>query len=98
MRADVAIIDDEVVGVIGLAREKDYGRFFSDFSPRLHPHLRSITILRAIKASMRFVDAYQGPVVAEAEHDKGRRILERLGFAHAHGAFYVWPNCTKATR
>lgn len=98
MRADVAILNGEVVGVIGVAREREYGRFFSDISPKLRPHLRSITILRAIKAAMRFVEGYGGPVLAEAEHDEGRRILGRLGFEHVDGEFYIWQNSIRATR
>lgn len=97
MRAIVAVMDDEVVGVIGLAREDEYGRYFSDFKPVLHPYLRSITILRAIKRSMEFVRRYRGLVMAEAEHEEGQRILRRLGFEHVDGEFFVWPSYIRAT-
>lgn len=90
MRAIVAEMDGEVVGVVGVVREGPIGKYFCDISPKLQPRLRSITILRAIKASMKLVEQYKGPVVAVAEHAEGCRILNRLGFIHLDGAYYQW--------
>jgi hypothetical protein len=90
MRALVATIDSRVVGVIGVVREYGYGKYFCNFSDELKPHLRSMTIMRAIKESLKFCDEYQGPMVAVAEHGEGCRLLHRLGFEHLYGAYYAW--------
>ena len=90
MRAIVAEMDGELVGVIGVVREGPIGKFFVDITHKLQPHLQSITILRAIKASMELVKQYRGPVLAIAEHAEGCRILNRLGFIHLDGAYYAW--------
>jgi hypothetical protein len=78
------------VGVIGVVREHGIGKYFCDFSPALEPYLRSLTIMRAIKDSLRFVTEYKGPVGSIAEHAEGCRILNRLGFTHLEGTFYAW--------
>lgn len=80
------------MGIIGVAREKYFGKFFADYKPELQPYLRSITIMRAVKDSLQFADRYKGPVVAVAEHAEGCRILNRLGFTHLQGALYGWLN------
>ncbi len=90
MRALVAEMDGRVVGIIGVIREGPIGKFFCDFLPELQPHLQSITIFRAVKASMEFVKQYQGPVLALAEHAEGCRMLNRLGFTHLDGEYYQW--------
>ena len=90
MRVIVAEMDGEIVGVIGVVRELDLGKLFCDFKPKLQPYLRSITIMRAVKAAMRFADEYRGPIVAVAEHAEGCRILNRLGWTHLQGELYGW--------
>ena len=92
LRAYAAIMDGEVVGLIGIVREATVGRFFCDFKPKLQPYLQSITIMRAVKRSMEFADQYRGPVVAVAEHAEGCRILHRLGWTHLQGELYGWLN------
>ena len=92
MRAIVAEMDGELVGIIGVVRKGPIGKFFCDISSELQPHLRSITILRAIKAGMELVKQYRGPVISIAEHAEGCRILNRLGFTHFDGAYYQWLN------
>lgn len=92
MKAYVAEIDGELVGMIGVVRERDYGKFFCDIRPKLQPYLRSITIMRAVKAAHRFCDEYQGPIIAVAEDAEGCRILNRLGWTHLEGALYGWLN------
>ncbi len=83
-------MDGEIVGVIGVVRERDIGKMFCDFTEKLQPHLGSITIMRAVKASMRFADEYNGPIVAMAGHAEGCRMLNRLGWTHLEGALYGW--------
>jgi hypothetical protein len=90
LRALVAEMDGEIVGVIGIVREGGIGKYFCDIRPELMPYLTSMPIMRAIKKSMEWVEAYQGPLVAVAEHAEGCRILNRLGFTHLEGALYGW--------
>ena len=90
MRALVAVLDGRVVGMLGVVREEGYGKYFCDFKDELKPYLKSITILRGIKATLRFCDEYRGPMIAVAEHAEGCRILERLGFTHLQGVYYGW--------
>ncbi len=92
MRAYVAIMDGELVGVVGVVRERTYGKYFCDIRPELQPHLRSITIMRAVKASLRFADEYRGPLIAVADDAESCRLLNRLGFTHIQGALYGWLN------
>lgn len=92
MRALAAEMDGKCVGLIGVVREGNIGKYFCNFGPELQPHLKSLTIMRAIKASLRFCEQYQGPVIAVAEHGEGCRILNRLGFEHLEGAYYAWLN------
>ena len=90
IRSLSALIDGRVVGLLGVVREGPIGKYFCDISPELQPHLRSITIMRAIKASLELVKEYKGPVVAVAEHAEGCRLLNRLGFTHLDGEYYQW--------
>jgi len=90
MRAYVAEMDGKIEGVIGLKRDIDHGLYFSDFHEKLRPYLRSVQIMRAVKASMEFVKAYPGPVFTIAEDAESCRILRRLGFEHMTGEWYAW--------
>ena len=90
MRAIVVTQDDEVTGIAGVVRERDMGKFFSDYAPKLQPYLRSITVMRAVKEAVRLVKEYPGPVLAIARDAEGCRILHRLGFTHLYGAWYGW--------
>ena len=90
MRAIVADMDGEIVGMIGIIRERQWGKYFSDTKPKLQPFLKSITIMRAVKKSLKFCDEYRGPVMAVADDAESCRIMNRLGFTHLHGAWYGW--------
>ena len=90
MRAVVVTQDGEVTGIAGVARERDWGKFFSDYKPQLQPYLKSITVMRAVKDALQIVREYRGPVLAIARDAEGCRILHRLGFTHLHGAWYGW--------
>jgi len=92
MRAIVAYLDHQPAGIVGVVREQGYGKFFCDFKPELQPHLRSITIMRAVKTALRFADQYRGPVIAIAETGESCRLLHRLGFTHLQGRYYGWLN------
>jgi len=92
MRAYVGLVDGELAGVVGVVRERQCGKYFCDIKPELQPYLRSITIMRAIKASLRFCDEYRGPLVAVADDAESCRLLFRLGFTHIQGELYGWLN------
>ncbi len=80
------------MAIIGVSREDDIGKYFSDYRDELKPYLRSMTVLRAIKASMEFVNNFQGPVYSVARDAEGARLLARLGFTHMNGDVYSWLN------
>jgi hypothetical protein len=89
----VAIIDDEPVGVIGIAREAWTARFFSDVKDELEPYLDSVLIMRAVKTALQFVRDYPTSVYAAATHDEGARILQRLGFEQTdQEGIFAWPH------
>ena len=90
MRALVATLDGKVAGVVGVIRDGDHGRYFSEFHEELQPHLKSMVIMRAIKKSMEWVKAYKGPVLAVAQHDEGARLMTRLGFTRIDGEVFQW--------
>ncbi len=92
LRAYVAEMDGTVEGVIGVKRDIDHGLYFSDFSEKLRPYLRSMVILRAIKSSLELVRGYRGPVYTIASDAEACRLLNRLGFAHIFGEWYAWLN------
>lgn len=80
------------MGVIGVVREERCGIFFSDFKPELQAHLKSIRIMRAVKAAMEYVKQYRGPVMSLASGEEGCRLLQRLGFDYVDGDVYAWLN------
>lgn len=90
LQAISAVMDGRVVGIVGVSREGEIGKYFCDFKPELRPYLKSIVIMRAVKASMEIVRNYRGPVFSVAEHAEGCRILNRLGFTHSYGVIYEW--------
>jgi hypothetical protein len=90
MRANVVLMDGEVVGVIGVARHPEWGTYFSEFKPQLQEHLNSITVWRAIKDSMTYVKQYKGPVLSIADDAESCVVMHRLGFTHLHGAWHGW--------
>ncbi len=96
LKAVVVTLNDEPVGIIGLAQEGRCLKLFSEFQPVLRDQLRCMTVLRAIKKAMSFVKAARLPVVAITQENEpdSPRILERLGFKfHSHsdsGDVYEW--------
>lgn len=87
LKALVAILDGKPVGIIGISREYGLNKFFSDITPELEPHMKTMPILRAIKKMMREVESSRLPVVAIAENPA---LLERLGFSQVEGDRYQW--------
>ena len=80
IRGYVAYLDDEAVGIIGLARQGSINVLFSEYQPELEPYLKRMTILRAIKSIMEIAASHPGFVEAISDRDEGDRILTRYGF------------------
>ena len=89
IQAFVVTLDDEPEGIIGIAKDKTESRLFSEYKPALSPYLRSMPVLRLIKKVMRLVEDHRGVVYAVAQHDEGKRLLERLGFEDC-GEYFIW--------
>lgn len=87
LRAIVITLEGRPAAIIGLAKEPDRERAFSEYLPELQPHLRSMPVLRAIQAFMKWVKASAAPVYALSE---GTGILERLGFTHLEENVFIW--------
>lgn len=81
-RAWVCEIDGEPKGIIGVSLARPIATLFSTFEEDLRPHLRSLTILRLIKAAERACNDTPLPVfaVAAPEEPTAPDILTRLGF------------------
>lgn len=90
MRAIVILLDGVHAGIIGLAYERDRMRAFSESKPELDPFLKSMPVLRAIKAAQKMFSESKRPVFAVQESCTG--ILERLGFVQVEGEVYRWPS------
>ena len=90
IRAIVVLRNGVPEGIAGVARERGVSKFFSDHKPELKPFLKTITVLRAIKAAQQLVMRYPSVVMAEAQDDTGARLLGRLGFRHIEKEYFAW--------
>jgi phosphoglycolate phosphatase-like HAD superfamily hydrolase len=93
MRALVFTLNDEVAGVIGIARQWDSARFFGEFNEEFRKHLRSIPALRAIKQVQNWIRQSVLPVyvIAEETEPDAVRFLTRLGFVPFEDNILKWP-------
>jgi hypothetical protein len=87
-RAVAILVDDEPVGIIGLALGLDCATLYSDAKPEIEPHLKRMTVLRAIKLAMRMVEQCGRDVYAKRQD--GTDTILRLGFEHFDGEVYRW--------
>lgn len=85
-------VDDKVVGVIGLVREKVGAKYFGDVLPEFEPRLTEIAAQRPIMKTLKWVQDYPGMVHAVAAHDTGHKLLQRLGFTQFDEDLYLWLN------
>ena len=88
LRAVAIVVDGEPAAIIGMAIERGRMRAFSEYKPALEPHLKSMPVLRAIKAAQQMFAQTSMPIVAVREG--GSVILERIGFDHVDGDTYLW--------
>ena len=87
MRAMVVLMDGKLAGIAGIVREGPGYKLFSDSIPELEPHLRSMTVLRAVKKVLEFTESSRLPVAAVSDNPD---LLERIGFKHFGGDEYLW--------
>jgi hypothetical protein len=78
IRAAVVTLDDEPVGIAGLSYDGDRYTAFSEFKPELEPHLKSMPVLRAVKAVQKMILTADLPVIVQ--NTTNPKLLERLGF------------------
>jgi len=90
VRAFVVTLDGKPVGIGGVSREGGINRAWSEYKPELEPYLKSLTVLRAIKATQRLLMEYPSVVFAEAKHDKGAELMKRMGFTEVNEGFFAW--------
>jgi hypothetical protein len=76
------------VAIIGMFRDGQRMRAFSEYVPEFEPHLRSMVTLRAIKAAQQMFRECRRPVIAVKGSDTG--ILERIGFVPVTDEVYSW--------
>lgn len=88
LRAITIFMDEKPMGIIGVAMNDTQALAFSDYKPELQPHLRSMPVLRAIKAAQLLFENTRVPLYAQRTTDNA--LLSRLGFAHAGGEVYRW--------
>jgi len=90
MRAVAVIVDEQPVGIIGLAMGVDCCTLFADSKPEIEPYLKSMAVYRAIALAMKLVKQSKRTVLAIRQ--PGTDILPRLGFEHVQGEVYRWPS------
>lgn len=78
IRAVVVTLGDEPVGIAGLSFDGDRYTAFSEFKPALEPHLKSMPVLRAVKAVEKMIRTANLPVLVQ--NTTNPKLLERLGF------------------
>jgi hypothetical protein len=78
IRAIAVLMDDEPVGMLGLEHAGDRFIAFSEFKPELEPLLKSIPVMRAVKAAQRMFQEAPLPVIVV--NTSNPPLLERLGF------------------
>ena len=90
-RSVVITMDGHPAGIVGVSFEYGRAMLFSDISDELRPHLRSMTVLRAVRRGIDFAKQAKLPVIAFAEAETGAKILEREGFVpDTEPGWYRW--------
>lgn len=83
-RAWAVDLDEQPVGVIGLALTRPRACLFCAFDEALRPYLKSMPVMRLLKNVEIMFKARGLPVFAirEPNEDKAAGMLERLGFEY----------------
>jgi len=88
LRAVVIRLDGKVSGVIGIIKDMQGPKFFSDLDDEVDP--KAFTVLRAMYVVVGWVRKYKVPVHAIASHQTGAELLSKLGFEHFDEDIYLW--------
>jgi hypothetical protein len=80
IKAIVVLRNGEPEGICGVARGGGVNLFFSEYKEGLEPHLKKMTVLRAIKAAISIAEEYPSELLGEAITEKGANIMKRIGF------------------
>lgn len=78
IQAIVILLDDEPVGIAGIARERERAIAFSEYKPVLEPYLKTMPVLRAVKAAQKIIRSTTLPVLVF--NSSNPALMERLGF------------------
>ncbi len=78
IKAITILMDNEPAAVIGLEVRRDRYIAFSEFKPELAPHLKSMSVLRAVKSAQRMFREALMPVLVF--NTTNPPLLEGLGF------------------
>jgi hypothetical protein len=76
------------MAIIGMFMDGPRMRAFSEYVPAFEPHLRSMAVMRAIKAAQKMFRESPRPVIAVKGSDTN--ILERVGFVPVSDEVYKW--------
>jgi len=90
VRAVTFLLDGEPSGMVGLSRDRNALKFFSDYTDEMEHNLGRMAALRAIRTVMKWVESATVDVWSAAGHDEGHRLLKRLGFTQVKGDYYKW--------
>lgn len=77
-QAIVILLDDEPAGMAGITRERDRAIAFSEYKPALEPYLKTMPVLRAVKAAQKIIRSTTLPVLVFDSTNPA--LMERLGF------------------
>lgn len=90
IKAIVILMDDEPAAVIGLECLPDRYIAFSEFKPALEPHLKSMAVLRAVKAAQDMIHTASMPVLVV--NTTNLPLIERLGFLKIAEGVHLCPH------
>jgi hypothetical protein len=88
VKAIVILMDEDPVAVTGITVERGHHVAFSEYKPELEPHLKSMPVLRALKAVQGMFAAARLPVYAIRTVENC--LLERLGFRRLQDEVFLW--------
>jgi hypothetical protein len=90
VKAIVIRLNDVPAAIIGLDMRKTEHILFSDYKPELAPHLKSIPVMRALKAAQRMWR--ESPMPVRTYDTTNPALLTRLGFIEIRPGVHEWPH------
>jgi len=87
----VVTLDGKPAGIAGLVRDKGMLTYFTEYKDELAPMLKDVRVQRAALKVMKWVRQAKMPVITVAQHDEGKKLIERYGFAYLNKDYYIWP-------